>query len=157
MFSLSTIWTLPGIHSSSTIKQLALGGWQYSDITSIQTGSSLNPGLSVSTQGLAVRPNATGSPIKGPKKVAEWFTTSAFSQPAAGYFGNASSGSIRGPGTIDFDMAMYKTFHITEQHNIQFRAELFNIFNHTNFANVSTNVGAGDYGQVTSAQRPSDR
>ena len=154
VFSLSTIWTLPGIQGASKIKQLALDGWQYSDITTVQTGFSLDPGLSVSTQGLTTRANTTGSSIQGPKKVAEWFNTAAFSQPAAGHFGNASSGSIRGPGTVDFDMALYKTFVIKEQHGIQFRGELFDIFNHTNFANVSTNFGAGNYGQVTSARDP---
>ncbi|MDR5727460.1 MAG: hypothetical protein RB191_08545 [Terriglobia bacterium] len=154
VFSLSAIWTLPGLHSASTIEQLILGGWQYSDITTVQSGSSLDPGLSVADQGLATRPNVTGLPIKGPKKVAEWFNTAAFSAPAAGYFGNASVGSILGPGTIDFDMALYKTFHITQQHSIQFRGELFNIFNHTNFATVSTNFGSGTYGQVISAADP---
>ena len=52
---------------------------------------------------------------------------------------------------------MYKTFAITERHNIEFRAELFNTFNHTNFASLPTaalQVGSGSYGQVTTARDP---
>jgi hypothetical protein len=154
VFSMSAIYTLPLLHGSSAIKQLVLGGWRYSDITTIETGSSLNPGLSVAKQGLATLPTYTGAKITGPKTVAQWFNTSAFAAPAAGYFGNAKVGSILGPATINFDMAMYKTFRITEQHNVEFRGELFNTFNHTNLANVTTAFGSGTYGQVTSARDP---
>jgi hypothetical protein len=59
-----------------------------------------------------------------------------------------------GPGLVNFDMAFYRDFHITEGNVIQFRAELFNIFNHTNFAGVTAGLGSGTYGQVTSARDP---
>lgn len=154
VFSLSAIWTLPGPHGGSELKQLVAGGWRYSDISTFETGSSLNPGLSVAGQGLATLPASTGASVKGPKTVKEWFNTAAFGKPAAGYFGNATPGSILGPGIIDFDMAMYKTFPIKERQSIEFRGELFNTFNHTNFANVSTTFGSGTYGQVTSARDP---
>ena len=84
----------------------------------------------------------------------DWFNTAAFAAPAAGYFGNAAPGSIQGPGTVDFDMAFYKDFRIRERHTIEFRAELFNIFNHTNFSGVSTSFGTGNFGQITSALDP---
>ena len=51
-------------------------------------------------------------------------------------------------------MALYKDFAIKERYNFQFRSEFFNIFNHTNFSGVSKSVGAGNYGQVTSALDP---
>jgi hypothetical protein len=151
---LSAIYTLPVLNGSSAIKRLVLGGWQYSDITTVETGSSLNPVLSVSKQGLATLPNYTGAKISGPKTATQWFNTSAFAAPAAGYFGNATEGSILGPATINFDMAMYKTFRIKERHGVEFRAELFNAFNHTNFANVGTTFGSGTYGDVISAHDP---
>jgi hypothetical protein len=86
--------------------------------------------------------------------VQEWFNTNAFAAPAAGFFGNAGPGIIPGPGCVDFDMAFYKDFKIGERQKFQFRGELFNIFNHTNFNGVATAVGAGDYGQITSARDP---
>lgn len=154
VFSTSLIWTLPQLKTHSVFEKLLLNGWRYSDITSIQSGFSLNPGLSTSKQGLATLPSITGATIHGHKSIGEWFNTAAFVQPAPGYFGNAQPGSILGPGTIDFDMAWYKTFSITEHQNVEFRAELFNTFNHTNLSNVSTAVGSVTYGQVVSARDP---
>jgi hypothetical protein len=121
----------------------------------MQSGFSLTPGLSVPFQGLATRPNrVVGSSVAGPKKQQQWFNTSAFAAPAYGYFGTAAPGSIPGPRVVDFDMALYKDFHVHEQYMFEFRAEAFNIFNHTNFGSVQTAVGAGNYGQVTSALDP---
>jgi hypothetical protein len=154
VFTVSTIYTAPWFKNAPGIKGLALGGWQYSDITTVQNGFSMSPGLSVSHQGLATRPDAAASTISGPKSVQQWFNTAAFAAPAAGFFGNAGRGTIAGPGVINFDMAMYKDFKVTERATLEFRAEAFNIFNHTNFSGVSTAFGTGNYGQVTSALDP---
>lgn len=154
VFTASAIWTLPWLAQANGWGNRILGGWQVSDMTTIQSGQSLTPGLSTSTKGLSTRPNRTTVSINGPKKVAQWFNTAAFSAPAAGHFGNATPGSIPGPGLIDFDMALYKVFHISGRTRLQFRAELFNVFNHTNFSDVSTAFGASNFGQVTSAADP---
>ncbi|HLJ15181.1 MAG TPA: carboxypeptidase regulatory-like domain-containing protein [Bryobacteraceae bacterium] len=154
VFTVSVIWSLPWFQTASGWKRAVLGGWQYSNITAIQSGFSLEPGIATSTKGLATRSDRTSQPIDGPHTVTEWFNTAAFAAPAAGYFGNAAPGSIRGPGTVNFDMAFYKTFHITEHHALEFRAELFNIFNHTNFSSVQTSFGANNFGQITAARDP---
>lgn len=154
VLTVSTIWTLPWLAQANGWRDRLLGGWKASDMTTIQTGSSLTPGISTSTKGLATRPNRSIASVNGPKTVGEWFNTAAFSAPAAGYFGNAAPGSILGPGLVDFDMAFYKEFHTSERTKIQFRAELFNIFNHTNFSAVQTSLGASNFGHVTSAADP---
>lgn len=155
VFGLSAIWTLPWFQDARGVKQLLLGGWRYSDITSAQSGFALDPGESYSFSGLATRPDRVpGVSITGPKTVAEWFNTVAFTQPAPGFFGDAAPGSIRGPGSINFDMALYKDFKIHERHTLQFRTEAFNAFNHTNFSGVSTGIGGGGAGAVTSALDP---
>jgi hypothetical protein len=111
--------------------------------------------LSTATPGLATLPDRVpGQPIRGPKTKDEWFNTNAFAAPPPGFYGNAETGSIPGPGVINFDMALYKTFKIGEHSGFQFRSEFFNIFNHTNFSAVATGVGSGNYGQVTSALDP---
>jgi hypothetical protein len=51
-------------------------------------------------------------------------------------------------------MAFYKDFHIRERHMFEFRAELFNIFNHTNFNGIDPALGSGTFGQVISAADP---
>ena len=51
-------------------------------------------------------------------------------------------------------MALYKDFRFGERHTIQFRGELFNIFNHTNFSGVNTSYGSSGYGNITSSLDP---
>lgn len=154
VFNASAIWGLPWYKNASGVKKFVLGGWKYSDITSIQSGFSMNPGLSLAHTGLATVPNRVATSLTGPKTQQEWFNTAAFAQPPAGYFGNAAYGSLTGPGVINFDMAFYKNFSFAEHGTVQFRGELFNIFNHTNFSGVDTSLGSGTYGQVTSARDP---
>jgi len=93
-----------------------------------------------------------GASSAGPQTVLQWFNTSAFEAPAAGFFGNAGRNLLRGPGIHNWDASLFKTFAASDRVNIQFRAEAFNLFNHTNFDAVSTTFGAGNFGQVTSAR-----
>ena len=151
--SFSYIYNIPWMQHATGWHHAVLGGWKYSGIISAQSGFALSPGLSVSNQGLATRPNISGA-ITYPGTVANWFSTSSFSAPAAGYFGNAGVGIIRGPGLVNFDMGFYKDFNFTEHQKLEFRGELFNIFNHTNFNGVSTTYGSGNFGQLTSALDP---
>lgn len=154
VFNTSAIWTIPWLANSKGWKKLILGGWQYSDFTTLQTGFALDPAISTSTKGLATRPNRVLSNVTGPRTATDWFNTAAFAAPAAGFFGNAAPGSIRGPGLIDFDMSLHKAFPVGERKKFIFRAECFNIFNITNFNAVSTSLGAGNFGQVTTAHDP---
>ena len=95
------------------------------------------------------------------KTASQWFDKSIFSAPtpvwAGGLnqgFGNAGKDSIIGPGRVNFSTSLYKTFAFTERINVQFRAESFNTFNHTQFNNVGNSFGNGNFGQVTSVQDP---
>jgi hypothetical protein len=155
IFALSALWAIPYFSNGKGLEHWVLGNWQYSDITSIQSGFPIDPALSTATPGLATLPDRVpGQPIRGPKTKDEWFNTNAVAAPPPGFYGNAETGSIPGPGVINFDMALYKTFKIGEHSGFQFRSEFFNIFNHTNFSGVATGVGSGNYGQVTSALDP---
>ena len=122
-------------------------------MTTLESGASLSPGLSVSHQGLATRPNVIGS-LTYPKTKQQWFMAGAYAQPAAGYFGNAARGSIVGPGLILFDVAAYKDIHLSERLALQWRTEFFNVFNHTNFNAPNTNFGSGAFGTISSALDP---
>lgn len=155
VFTASAIYALPWLQHDTGWKGIAFGGWQISDITTVDDGYSLTPGLSIPNQGNAARPNPTGTTFAGPRTAAKWFNTAAFTAPAAGYFGTAGTGILRGPGLINFDVTLKKTFKITERMGrLEFRAEVFNVFNHTNFTTVSTNYGSGTFGQVTAAADP---
>jgi hypothetical protein len=86
--------------------------------------------------------------------VAQWFNTAAFRAPAFGFFGNAGRNLVRGPGINKWDIGVLKNFVLKENTRLQFRWETFNTFNHTNFNGVSASLGAGNFGQVTSARDP---
>ena len=153
--SFSWLYDIPFLQRAKGLAGTVLGGWKYNGIATLQSGVSMSPGLSVANQGLATRPDVVpGQSLTYEKTVSRWFNPAVFAAPRPGYFGNAGAGTLTGPGVVNFDMGLYKDFHFTERRKIQFRSEFFNIFNHTNFAGVSTTVGAGNFGQVVSARDP---
>ncbi|MDQ2777484.1 MAG: carboxypeptidase-like regulatory domain-containing protein [Acidobacteriota bacterium] len=154
LLAFSYIYDLPFLKNRKGFVGSAFGGWKYVGIVTLQSGLPQTPGLSTANTGLAQRPDVNGKKLTYPKTVNEWFDTSIYSAPPYGFFGNAGVGTIRGPGLINFDMGLYKDFRIRERNVIQFRSEFFNVFNHTNFSGISTSVGSGDFGQVTSALDP---
>jgi hypothetical protein len=144
-----------------------LGGWEVSGIVNYFSGlpftvttlSGTDPGglgyFGPSAAG--GRPDQIGNPNSGaPHTLTQWFKTSAFANVPAGQVrpGNAPRGSILGPGTEEWDFDLFKNIKVTEGTNFQFRAEFFNIFNHTNFSGLSTSLGSGLFGQVTSTLDP---
>ena len=153
IFTASYIYELPFLRDAKGFVGTAFGRWTFSGLTVVESGFALSPGLSVSSPGLASRPNVVG-PLTDPHTVAEWFSTSTFAAPAYGFFGNAGVGIIRSPAENVWNWSLFKTFPIRERLKLQFRGEFFNIFNHPSFGNVDTNVGSGTYGQVTSALNP---
>jgi Carboxypeptidase regulatory-like domain len=153
IFTSGYIYELPFLRSAKGVVGAAFGRWTFSGLTVIESGFAYSPGLTISTPGLASRPNVVGS-LSYPHTVNEWFNTSAFAAPAYGFFGDAGVGIIRGPIENVWNWALYKSFPITERANLQFRGEFFNVFNHPSFGNVDTNLGDADFGQITSALNP---
>jgi Carboxypeptidase regulatory-like domain len=155
---LNYIYDLPFFRNDKGLAGSILGGWEFSGITLMQTGLPLSPTLSYDNLGLGGnttdRPNTAG-PLTYPQTVGEWFNTSAFSAPAQLAFGDSQEGAIRGPGRINFNLSMYKTFRLwSEASNLQFRADFYNAFNHTELDAVNTSFGSSTFGQVTSTYDP---
>jgi hypothetical protein len=71
----------------------------------------------------------------------------AFTFPQPGEFGNLGRYALHGPGLSQLDFTLHKTFALGEKQNIEFRAELYNVLNHANFATppavLSTGLGTG--------------
>jgi hypothetical protein len=149
----SFIYTEPWLKNSTGWKRQVLSGWKISDMTTIQTGGSLNLGLSTSHNGLATRPDQIAQ-VTYPHQLLNWFSTKSYAQPAAGFFGDVGVGTILAPGLAVFNMAAYKDFRMSERITLQFRSEFFNALNHPNFGSPNTNVGAGSFGQITSMKNP---
>jgi hypothetical protein len=69
--------------------------------------------------------------------VQQWYNPACFTASAYGTVGNLGRNKLVGPGYVDTDFGVMKSTRINERVNLQFRAELFNIFNHPNFATPS--------------------
>ena len=155
VFVLNYIYDLPFLRANKSLAGKILGGWELSGIVQFQSGTPINIGLSGPTIGLATRPNVVaGQPLNGPKTVAEFFNTAAYSYPAYGFFGNAAEDLVRGPGIEDWDASLFKVFRISEHLSFQLHGDAFNVFNHVNFLSVDSNLGDGQFGQVTAAHDP---
>jgi hypothetical protein len=152
---LNYVYDLPFFHAMTGTLAGILRGWETTGIITFESGFPLTPTFTSSTAGLAARPDAVaGQSVSGPKTPDEWFNTQAFADPAFGHFGNAGVGVIRGPGMNNFDLGFFKNFKVKERGAVQFRAEMFNSFNHANFNAVDVQLGSGGFGQVTSAHTP---
>ncbi len=146
-------------HTSSGLMKSALGGWELSGIVTMESGLPLNVTLggSQGSNGLANGTNRpdVNSQISYPQTINAWFDPSAFSSPAVGQWGNLQRGQIRGPGRQNWNLSLFKSFQFNERGSrLEFRAESFNTWNHTQFRDVSTTYTASNFGQVTSVWDP---
>ncbi len=142
-----------------------LGGWQSFGVLTFQTGQPFtvmllqdndnsNTGFSNLGYGANNRPNVVGNPHLSNPGVQEWFNTSAFAVAPYGTFGNAGRNILSGPGLETIDFSIVKNTRVAERLNVQFRAEFFNLLNHTNFNLPDNFLGSPTFGQITSAQDP---
>jgi hypothetical protein len=159
---LSYLWQLPSLKSSSALVRNVLGGWETSGIWNWQSGFPLTvdsgddralSGIGNDTADLIGDPHL--SPDR-PRKdlVAAYFNTNAFQQAVLGTFGNAGRNILRGPGTFSVDFSAMKNIHIRERFRVQYRAELFNIFNTPLLNNPNASVPDSRFGRITSARDP---
>ena len=153
ILNVNYVYSLPFLAHSSGLMHTLLGGWELAGVTTAQSGAPLNVTLTGAGHGLATRPNLI-SPVSYPKTVGQWFSTSSFEAPAPGFYGNAGRNIVRGPGLQGWNVSLYKHFLVRERLDTEFRAESFNIFNHTNFMSVTTALGSGSFGQVTASHDP---
>lgn len=163
----SILWDLPIFRNSGGLTRRLLGGWQFTDITTLTSGLPANLNYNVNSNftvtGLyTYRPNVTGSSLYlptsqrlrtsagGPINFLDKTAVSAPTGPNP--FGNATRNAIRGPRFSQTDMGLHKAFQVLHEGQVlDFRAEAFNIFNESNFYYPDTNVSNGTYGQISSA------
>ncbi|MGH9841227.1 MAG: carboxypeptidase regulatory-like domain-containing protein [Blastocatellia bacterium] len=164
-------WDVPKLPVSNRVLRQVANNWQLSGITSFISGAPLGVGFTTTTP-----IDITGSPTDGPRIVvtgnpvlpksdrtfSRFFNTSVFQLPKVGTIGNAAKTVIRGPGINNWDVAIIKTFPIRESLRFQFRWEMYNAFNHTQFSAVdntarfdpSGNQVNARFGELTAAQNP---
>jgi hypothetical protein len=148
----------------------ALGGWQLTGITTFQTGTPFNitnnlaytdnAGVGNGT-GTASRPDVVGNPFAVPSNVNVsgqtgplLFNPNAFAAPQGLTFGNIGRDFLNNPSRTNFDMGLFKHFAITEARAVEFRAEAYNIFNHTQWNGVNTQFGGANFLLPSGAHNP---
>ena len=90
-------------------------------------------------QGVTQPPTVNGRYTNGVR----WFNTSAFIPPAPGTYGTLGRNTLYGPGFAAVDFSIFKNFKIQERYSIQFRAEIFNLFDRLNLGGPNGSI-SGD-------------
>jgi hypothetical protein len=157
----SYVWDIP-LFKSGGLKKTLLGNWQYSGIVSFNTGAPFSVVYPTDNAGVANGVGASsyadiiGDPragvVQDPAKASLgrlFYNPAAYAVPRALTFGDSGRNSLRNPDYINFNMALFKHFPIKERVAFEFRAEAFNIFNHTEWLPIGGGAGSGAGNQNT--------
>lgn len=142
-FKVNGLWALP--FKGNKI----VAGWQISGIVTATSGLPLNveDGYDEAAGGSPVamvpRPNAVAGCNVQTDTVNQWYNPACFTIEAPGTLGNLGRDTVIGPKFFDADLALLKDTRFKEHLDLQFRAEFFNIFNHTNLGLPSAGQGGG--------------
>jgi len=142
---------------------LASQNWHFSTVYQAQSGMPFTISVFGDTANSGtvlgenpIRANYTGLPIFGPgtRTANEWFNPAAFAAPPAYTYGDVGRNSVYGPPLQTLDLALERTFSLTEKAKVQFRAEAFNSLNKTNLGTPNRYVNEPQFGTITMAMTP---
>jgi hypothetical protein len=142
-FKVNGLWALPFKANKF------VAGWQISGIVTATSGLPLNveDGYDEAAGGSPVamvpRPNAVSGCNVQTNTVNQWYNPACFTLEAPGTLGNLGRDTVIGPHFVNTDLALLKDTRFKENLDLQFRAEFFNIFNHTNLGLPSAGQGGG--------------
>lgn len=179
--TLNGIWEMPFFSKSGNgfVRSL-LGGWQLNGMYSARSGLPQQVCLDRDVVGLASgtdiceRPDVISNPniSSSQRTLSQYFNTAAFVLQTPGTFGNAGTNIVRGPGLNNVDLSLFKNFVLPVKHvggaegmRLQFRAEFFNAFNHTQWGSIdmtfvpdTVTAGSGStnssFGSISGARDP---
>ncbi len=155
------LYELPKVPWSNPVVKYALNGWQFAGITTFQSGAPSGVGFATTTAtdttgtpSQGARVVVTGNPVlpKSERTFSRFFRTDVFRMPAAGTFGNAAKTLIRGPGINNWNASIMKHFPVHERSQLQFRLEMYNAFNHTQFDALDTTARFDPAGNQVNAR-----
>jgi len=161
-FVLSAVYDIPA-WAENRFTEAVTQNWRASTVFQVQTGFPLtisvfgdtaNAGTAVGEN--PIRANVTGEPIFGSdtRNATTWFNPTAFLAPPAYTFGNVGRNSVYGPGMQTMDLAVVRSFNLTEGLKFETRGEFFNAFNHTNLGTPNRFVNTAGFGSITEVTTP---
>ncbi len=148
--------------ATNGVSKAVLGGWQINGILSAYQGRQFSlsaSGATLNMPGNAQTPDQIKPIVEKLGRVADdgtWFDTSAFARPTGIRFGTVGRNTMRGPGVVNTDLSLFRTFKVMERVNLQFRAEAFNLSNTPHFANPNGNANSSNFGKILSTQSAAD-
>jgi hypothetical protein len=169
---LSYQWSLPFWRQPHGWYQQTLGNWQVNGIATVMSGTPFTvfDSNDVSVQGgapeisgfSANRPNLVPgqNPNSGAQTPHAWLNASAFQRliqdpnSPVQQFGTAGRNIAQGPGYANWDFSAFKNIRVAESKEFQFRAEFFNILNHTNFRLPDSDISSPTFNQILAARSP---
>jgi hypothetical protein len=164
MLVTNAVYALPSFKKQGSLVSALLGNWQINGIVTLLSGIPLDVqtgqgglafGLAASAPG-GFRPDLVpGVPIylHGADKT-QYLNPAAFAIPTPGQFGNLRRGFVRQPGLKNVDFSVAKNWKVRERYGIQFRAEMFNLFNTTNFNGFDPNMSSSNFGKLNTDRGP---
>ncbi len=171
VLSVSYSYPLPFWQDRDQWYKNAFGGWTINGVTTYSSGWPINVVVSGDIAGVgsnrstgviidgsnqggfSQRADLIGDPYANTTRT-QVLNPAAFAVPAAGKFGNAPPFGFRGPKIHNWDITFDKSFSLNRGHRINFRAEIFNVFNHFSYTRVQNVVNQAGFGQVTGATDP---
>ena len=160
--ALSAVYNIPALQRTTWTK-LVTQNWQFSTVYQIQSGMPFTISVFGDTANSGtvlgenpIRANSTGQPIFGPgtRTANEWFNPKAFATPPAYTFGDVGRNSLYGPSLRTLDIAVVRSFRMTERSSFQFRAEAFNALNMVNLGTPNRFVNTPQFGTITMPMTP---
>ncbi|MEP6917325.1 MAG: TonB-dependent receptor [Acidobacteriota bacterium] len=140
------------------VSRTVLGGWQLNGLFAAYQGRPFTltaSGASLNMPGNQQTPDQIKDTVETFGRVGSdgtFFDTSAFARVTEVRFGNVGRNTMRGPGVVNLDASLFRTFRLSPKFELQFRAEAFNVSNTPHFANPNGNVNSSNFGKVLATQ-----
>ncbi len=152
----SANWNMPGWSRFRWTER-----WQLQASGTLQSGMPLSAVLGTDRSGtgspIMNRPDLVGEPRVDDPTPSRFFNPSAFSIPEVGHFGTSGRNVIIGPGTQNLDLALVRSFRVSDSSRVQFRLDAYNALNHPNFVappSLQNLADAPDFGALFIARSP---
>jgi hypothetical protein len=138
VFTANYVYELPFFRDGSGLAKAVLGGWQVAGITTFQSGPPISRLETVNTNGgrKGGRVSQLSDPFAGVPSDRHYINPAAFAPPADGTYGNTGRAFFRLPGRNQWDLTFSKNWYPGGKTRVQFRADLINAFNHTQFTTI---------------------
>lgn len=158
----SSVYDIPAYQRAEWVR-IVTQNWHISTIYQIESGMPFTISVFGDTANSGtvlgenpIRANYTGQPIFGPgtRNANEWFNPAAFAAPPAYTFGDVGRNSVYGPDLQTLDLALARSFRVSEKTSFEFRAEAYNALNKVNLGTPNRYVNEPQFGTITMPMTP---